>query len=356
MARLQAIAIVLVALAMVVAPSFAAAPIATHLTVVVDKGSEVVIRLSGYDTDGDKLVASIITTPSSGQLYQLSQVFSDYGYEPKRGDAVAPGVTVTGSKNRIVYTPPANTNAPIGKWDWFQYRVSDGSTWSEAGIVWLVPSHRTIVASDFATTLDGWVVMNNGAAAAAASAGGLVYEPFSRGLLNHYILNTEAEINVNRVTQDDDTQWYFIAPSKFLGNHAASYGGSLQFSLASAAGDFGTSNLNSNNAMVVLDCASCNSGAGVRLAVFGHQSMFKLDGSTQRVTIPLLESTWYEDPKNSLNAWGHPTQCEMVEVLSGLTGMKILGDITRWYESVALDDVAYVAGTHVPVSCAAIYH
>lgn len=304
-----------------------------------------------------QLTASIISTPSSGQLYQLSQVFSDYGYEPKIGDAIGSSVTVSGSKNRIVYTPPANTNPPIGKWDWFQYKVFDGTTWSEAGIVWLVPEHRNIVASDFATSLDGWQVMWNGARAAAQTAGGLIYEPFSRGMLNHYILNTEAEININSVTQDDDTKWYFVAPAKFLGNHAAGYGGFLEFSLASAAGDFSSSNRNSNTEVVVLDCASCNSGAGVRLAVFGHQtSLYKLDGSTQRVRIPLTEAVWYEDPKNSLNEWQHPTKCEMVEVLSGITGMKVLGDFTRWYESVALDDVSYEAGTRTcPCRCLYLY-
>lgn len=278
-------------------------------------------------------------------MFQLSQVFSDYGYEPKQGDGVMPMTTVTGSKNRIVYTPPANTNPPIGKWDWFQYKVYDGSTWSEIGIVWLVPEHRNIVASDFATSLDGWMVAENGARAKTMVAGGLIYEPFSRGLLNHYVLNTEAEININRVTKDDDTRWYFVAPSKFLGNHAVAYGGRLEFSMASAAGDFAKSNHNANAAMVVLDCASCNRGAGVRLAVFGDQMVVKMDGSTQRVSIELTEGVWKEDPKNSLNAWGNPTQCEMVEVLSGLTGMKILGDHTRWYESIAIDDVAYKAGS-----------
>lgn len=319
---------------------------ANHLTVIVPKGSEVLIKLTGYDPDGDKLTAKVITTPDSGALYQLSQVFSDYGYAPKQGDRISTGMTtVTGSKNRILYAPPSNTNPPTGKWSWFQYKVYDGTTWSEAGIVWLVPEHRNIVASDFATGLDGWSVQGNGARANAMTAGGLVFEPFSRGLLNHYILNTEAEINLNRVTKDDDTRWYFVAPEKFLHNHAAAYGGKLKFDMATAAGDFKSENINLKPMMAVLDCASCNRGAGVRLAVFGDQMEVKTDGSTQSVAISLTEKVWKEDPKNVLNAWGHPTQCEMVEVLSGLTGFKILGDHTKWYESVAIDNVAYEAGS-----------
>ena len=49
-----------------------------------------------------------MTAPQSGSLYQLSQVFSTYGYEPKQGALITQEKTVvTGSNNRIVYTRPA---------------------------------------------------------------------------------------------------------------------------------------------------------------------------------------------------------------------------------------------------------
>jgi hypothetical protein len=41
-------------------------------------------------------------------------VFSDYGYEPKKGVAVAAGQGVTGSKgNRVYYKRPAADQAPV---------------------------------------------------------------------------------------------------------------------------------------------------------------------------------------------------------------------------------------------------
>ena len=40
--------------------------------------------------------------------------------------------------------------------------------------------------------------------------------------------------------------------------------------MASAAGDFGMSNRNGKAAVVVIDCATCNRGAGVRIATFAE--------------------------------------------------------------------------------------
>ena len=76
-------------------------PIAPHLLIVVESGAEAVVSLKGYDLDGDTLVASVDTISlGSGKLYQLSKVYSSYGYEPKQGASLTGGTVVTGSKNR----------------------------------------------------------------------------------------------------------------------------------------------------------------------------------------------------------------------------------------------------------------
>lgn len=47
----------------------------------------------------------VTSVPESGTLYQLSQVFSNYGYEPKNGEKITSTKTqVTGSNNRVYYT------------------------------------------------------------------------------------------------------------------------------------------------------------------------------------------------------------------------------------------------------------
>ena len=91
-------------------------------------------------------------------------------------------------------------------------------------------------------------------------------------------------------------------------------------------------------------------------AKFADPVIFPLDGKPRVVSIPLTESVWKKDPKNTLIQWSAPTQCEMVEVLGGLTSIRILGDHTKWYESVAVDKVAFHVGTTVPLACASIYY
>lgn len=65
-------------------------------------------------------------------------------------------------------------------------------------------------------------------------------------MLNQYILGTEDKINVMSQTSEDNSLWYFTAPSNFLGNQGISYGGKLQFTLGSFSGDFNSLNSHVN--------------------------------------------------------------------------------------------------------------
>ena len=58
---------------------YATAPIAQHQIFHAGPNSELVIKLRGYDADGDVLTATISPgDTNAGKLYQLSQVYSDY--------------------------------------------------------------------------------------------------------------------------------------------------------------------------------------------------------------------------------------------------------------------------------------
>lgn len=64
--------------------------------------------------------------PSSGSIFQLSQVFSSYGYEPKGGSQIVSSNTnVTGSNNRIYYKRPtpdlAGLNKVLSAFPWISY-------------------------------------------------------------------------------------------------------------------------------------------------------------------------------------------------------------------------------------------
>jgi hypothetical protein len=229
----------------------AADPLPYHDLVVVEPSGDAVIRLRGYDLDGDQLSFSVTALPSSGSLYQLSQVFSSYGYEPKNGKLMTSTPTVvTGSNSRVFYkrpSPDVATNqkvpAPLPtsphltvQWGTFSYTVSDGKKTSFSGVMTLVPPSGALVGSNFLLSNEGWTIVGNKALSAPAK-----HEPYSRGqALNQYVLGTEDKINVAGPAPgaEDSSLWFFRAPPAFLGNQGIAYGGQLKFTLASFSGDF----------------------------------------------------------------------------------------------------------------------
>lgn len=284
--------------------------------------------------------------PSSGSLYQLSQVYSAYGYEPKKGTSIASaGVRVTGSNNRVYYKRPTPDAAGINKWGTFTYTTNAGSADSQTGTVTLVPPSGALVGSDFLLDRQGWTVTGNKAASSDA-----VFESYSRGpLLNHYVYSTDNKINVNSGENGagDRSLWYFEAPGAYMGNQGISYGGELRFTLGAFSGDFSKLNADSTN-MVELECKDCPGpvSMGITLAfpisAFTALTNSKFTGDATVFTLPLLEGKgWVKDSQNTLVPWTAASKCDVIAVLSRLSAMRILGDWTTWYESVALDDVGF---------------
>lgn len=172
-----------------------------------------------------------------------------------------------------------------------------------------------------------------------------------------------------------------------MGNWGIAYGGTLSFNMGAFSGDF--TNLNGANVsamqypqycvtspsapsnlflylemptyttlldpfrthhayltkthLVELECAACVGpvGMGITLA-FPISALVRapFTGDSTAFSIPLVETSgWMKDPQNSLLAWTRPTTCDMIQVLSRLSGLRILGDWTTWYESIAIDNV-----------------
>jgi len=321
-------------------------PIALHQLVVVPPGSDALVPLRGYDLDGDKMKATIKSLPEGfGVVHQLSKVFSDYGYEPKKGVVAKAGADVTGSQgNRVYYKRPASDSAPVGKYGVMTYTVSDLSqgnqvvSTSPEGMVTFVPPSGVLVGSHFSRGAEGWTIVGN----LKGQTQSVIYEASSRGALNHYVYGSDDTINSAAAGQPDKNLWYFNAPPKFLGHHGIAYGGSLQFTLSSFHGDFSAAKRNtgvdsSGLHLVELHCAKCNVNRGVTLA-FPASKAHAFTGAAQAFSLALKEGGgWVEDPKNTLKPWRPPTQCTFIQVLSGLSELRILGDFTSWYESVALD-------------------
>jgi hypothetical protein len=280
------------------------------------------------------------SNPTTGSIYQLSQVYSSYGYEPKKGTSINKAdVLVTGSNNRIYYKRPSPDAVSINKWDTFTYATSAGSGESEVATVTLVPPSGALVGSDFLLDRQGWTITGNKATKTDA-----IFESYSRGaLLNHYIYGTDNKVNVNSAGSDDASKWYFEAPSNYLGNQGIAYGGNIKFSQVAFSGNFAKLNSESTH-LVQLECATCPGpvSMGITLAFPISAHTMKFNGDAMQFTVPLLENKgWLKDPQNTLQSWTKATKCDVISVLSRLSGFRILGDWTTWYESVALDDVSF---------------
>ncbi|ETK71250.1 hypothetical protein L917_21189 [Phytophthora nicotianae] len=326
--------------------------IARNLVYHVDTGAEQVLYLKGFNYDGAKLSYTITSLPLNGEIYQLSQIYSEYGYEPKRAASPIATVptTVTGSNNRIVFLrTPFGGPRRDNKYAEFRYTVTDGVAVSNEGIV-VITTSDALVSSTFDLDIDNWRILWNGAGADSRPH----FQPISRGVqLSYYIYGLDAVVHRREDTGDDSMLWYFTAPPKFLGNHWAAYGGSLDFVLSSAEGSFDATNLNlaGMGHLVELECATCAQFTGLTLAM-PLSPVFSYDGTITQFKLPLSElAGWVKDPKNVILSWSPPTQCEFVSVLSGLSALRILGDFTRGYESVALDSVVLRHGPGQPVKC-----
>jgi len=338
------------------------------------------VALKGVDLDGDALAAKVTALPAGGKASQRSQVYATHGYTVggKAGAAVAAGDAV--ADNLLLWTNPVQAGAETcGKASAapcrLTYTVNDGTSDSKPGFVTFYPEGDTAgVASDFSASAEGWTVTGNGGAAVSPA-----WEPSTRGLLSYYVHAKDANIAGQAQAQQaqregavescdatygcsDTQQWYFSAPARFLGFQGNHYGGSFSFLLMSSSGDFALNNLNDGGAadLVVLECASCGTtlSPGIRLVARMDNAgagadWQSFDGKAKQFTIPLVEGSWLKDPKSTLAAWTPPTQCEMLQVLSHLSAVSILGDHTKWHESVSLDSPQFVADckAQVPLFC-----
>lgn len=335
-------------------------PIALHQLVSVDIAGDAVIRLKGWDEKNPKLTYTIKSVPSTGVLYQLSQVYSNHNINPKAGIVLTPEMNVTGSNNRIYYKRPNPDVGTTEKWGDIEFIVNSGrssngyttASNSYKGVVTLTQSTGDLISSNFLLNNDDWTVIGNKMTTSAT------YEPYSRSAsLNHYIIATDDTIHTKTVgtTSTDNSLWYFHAPSRYYRNWGIAYGGKLSFTIGSFSGDF--SKLNDGNTPVVeLECATCQGPVtkGIRLildlkTLLSKQHLNTGASSNTAFSIQLNEkSGWLIDPQNTLiSKWSKPTKCEMLQVLSRLSSFNILGDWTQWYETVALDNVQISANTNM---------
>ena len=326
------------------------APLALHQLYEVANGNELVISLNGYDLDGDTTIATITELPRVGELFQVSQVFNVHGYDPKGGIPIITTPTiVTGRDSRVLYRRPGFEPCQNGgdnynkrDADEFEYTVNDGSNEeSLAGTVTIVSeTARQLVSSEFRFTDESWKVEGN------TPDSRVRHEELRRGEMSNFIYAADDIIDVDD-EKNDHKLWRFVLPEKYTGWYGSLYGGTFEFTLSSYSGDFSGINDHWVNDkfhplnLVEIYCGTCDLFKGVTIA-FPLSKVQKFNGSTTNYSLVMLElSGWVKDPQNSLFEWTIPSRCSFIEVLSGITSVKILGDFTNWYESISVDNVRW---------------
>jgi hypothetical protein len=230
--------------------------------------------------------------------------------------------------------------------DTFSFILDDSVDRSIEANITITDPYGNIVCSDFILGSDDWSIVGNKGIIEYPS-----FDPYSRGsYINHYIRGSETLINVDYYGGTDKSLWYFNAPRKFLGNLGMAYGGHLKFAFGIFAGDLSHLNYGPKYNLVELECGRCNRGGGITLLFPLTSKILTISLNENNIglfQIPLSETYgWIKHPRNSLGIPTKPTKCEFIQVLSQLSSIRILGDITDWYETIALDNV-YISNYNV---------
>lgn len=371
---------------------------APHDIISFEAGTFGFVMLKYLGAKSSQLDFYIVNSTGTGKLYQLAQNYIKHGYDPKYGQQINVGYMISGEKKlpsinqpvslthvsvidpkqRIFYMRPSPDRDPqnsrYGTVDYIIKRKSDGYQ-SQIGTIYLLPTSNAIVGSDFSyfrsgtsfalvEAIDGWTIVNPSVYTDISGNPHLTvsslptFEPFRLGELHHhYLVGTEDSVDIPSAEGFDKQLWYFQAPSKFLGNLGIAYRGYISFSLTAISGDFSLMNdLNSLN-LIELECSECDGPIrkGIKLVYRLSQWPHPFNGKAQHFRIHLYENGgWLKDSQNVLIPFQSPSKCDMLMVLGRLSSVRILGDFTQGFETIALDDVL-ISNSKMQIPTCAIY-
>jgi hypothetical protein len=149
--------VILVVVACLIGLAASLVPVCRHVTVQVDPGSDVVVQLLPYDRQALTITKTTIEVlPTSGQLFQLSQVFAVHGYDPKVAAQITANTTDIYSlaSNRVVFRAPLGFIRTTMKYS--ATNANGKSTYY--GIVYITID-GVAVQSDFIIDDEGWLVV-----------------------------------------------------------------------------------------------------------------------------------------------------------------------------------------------------
>jgi len=303
-------------------------PIAFHQLVVLNVTHDSVIRLGVYDRlyPTSDFTFYVENLPENGELRQLSQVYSNYGYIPISGYKIQNlHSKVSDSKNRVYYVSDLLGVSSYVSFSYSAVNKKNGDV-SGMGLITMVQNNGIISESNFMLNNDGWSIVGNKEKHGKVD---ISYTSVS-SMMSRYIYGNDNIIHSNTKNINDKKLWYFEAPDKFTGNKAIAYGGYIEFNIASFSGDF--SRIHTTSYAVILECAICNN-TGLSLGIPTTSIFF--NGEPTKISFRLVEDAgWLDIDSNRIMS-----KCEFINILSKLSSIKILGDWTTLHETIALDNV-----------------
>jgi hypothetical protein len=293
----------------------------------------VTITLLTYDADDDADDFYTITAlPSSGTLHAPSTNWLNFGYEPIKGAQIT-AVPFNLNSNTLVYSAPEDFSLDLVK---FKVTSTDAAE-SNVAYIDITSSTRVYLESPFNVDEEDWQVV-------AASSVDAPWSSTSTALLNHYIYAGEID---SVLGANNNVRWYFEAPVAFHGDHPNLVGGTLAFSLHSFAGSFDSDDLYAvadNENFVELLCSSC----GSKGYIFAQRVGAYTGGSSAFTYTLSPDGGWLMDPHDSrVTEWSAPSKTEFLEMVRGLDGIRVYGDITTAFEAVGMDSFTMTAGEGV---------
>jgi hypothetical protein len=270
----------------------------------------------------------------NGSFYQLSNVFSKYGYVPYQGKQITNSTVITGSKGRFVYRLKNGNNYQFnnGVIDSVNIVIHFADNNKKPGIlsgkIVFLPKSGTFVSSDFLLSNDGWKIMYNHPRRTPVQDP--TYCNWNHNDISMFITGTDNYVNLDKSHTHDNSLWYFRSPAKYNIDLSLAYLGWIDFSLVVLSGDF--SKRNNLNLFPIIKIA-CNN----LFDSIGYYSTMIFNNNTNNIHfhIKLDENLWTTPYKNERKI----SKQNFIRCLSDVNSFEILGDWTSGIETVGLDSV-----------------
>lgn len=371
----------LVLLAVAPTPSFtqdANAYYVTHRLIIAEKEQTFVdfsAKSLKQDKNGRNTIENFqykVNTPTNnpfdgngynyhGEIYNLNKQYCKKPASSPHnalGDKVVTDDTSVTCKtpHRVVFTHPGSNSQQNRAITTIQYTVVNAANEiSKPANITVVGRDGFLQKSNFQLSAENWKVVGNKKLQAGANIANALTEPSyvkeNYGPDMSYFVRVCDDVTLVGSDGDDKLLNYLLAPLKFLGDFSIAYGGYISYNLQifspalASSKNMYTMNNPKTTWAILLECSGCARGTGITLGVtlehiLNMAGSLKTKGSAL-VKVRLLETAgWLKDSKNVLVPWTEPSVCDMIEVLQGLTKVKILTDLTPERECVGVDNIA----------------